>query len=454
VENTNPEQPIEVKGEPITFMASVNNDGATRANVAGTLEGFTLWGVQNNAVSTTETGLPYEYDGDLEAWVNADAPTYDTGDNPVPYYFYAMALGNTPIASNADGYNARNNAAKANAITFENGSSTTTKGSVLINGNDTEETPLLLTGGNFDAKSFTYTMPTQAAPNTNYLDLDKQEDLLVAHNFGTENAGWTTGAVPLQFEHAFSNIELNIAFQVKEWFTYSKNYDWIDGMEPGWFAVIKSFTIHGLKKTGTYTFGTGWSHPDGTGEIKFVFPTGLFIFGASYETPNDDEIVSKYDTNEDNIRRNYEKTLYTPIARGESSVMVIPQEYTPWALGNIENADDECYILVEGEVVKDEISGLLDDWTDQNKEYVIELVRGWALFGGEEEFSLSNSNADLTPKTYISNADPTLHSYYLPFKIANGTKNTLYPNKRYPFYIDLRNLRNDLGEGAIEGINL
>jgi hypothetical protein len=464
VENTNPEQPIEVKGEPITFMASVNNDGATRANVAGTLEGFTLWGVQDNAVSTTETGLTYRYSGVLEAWVKEgeNAPTYDTGDTPVPYYFYAMALGNDPITSNEDGYNASNNAAKANAITFgDDGVSTNTNGEIKIKGTYIENKPLLLTGGNYDAKRFQYTMKTQTS-NASYLDLDNQEDLLVAHSFGdgTSTAGWTTGAVPLSFDHALANIELNLALPQSTWEAgevinnYGFSYDNIT--TSGVFAVVSSITIHGLKKTGTYTFGTGWSDPDGSGEIKLEYPTGLFFFGKFFDLPDDDEYKATV-ISDATERRKYERaTYFTPIVTGEKSIMVIPQAFTPWnKTASIENSSNQCYIEIEAEILYDAATAqeTEEKWTEEREDIVKAWVRNWTLYGGNEPITLEdtyNLSVQMTALTDFGEnpaQKTTINKFYIPFSVSS---NTLLQNKRYKLYIDLYHLLDATGQPALD----
>lgn len=451
VETTIPEQPVEVKGEPISFTATINDGNSTRANVAGTLNGFTLWGVQNNAVSTPTTGLAYAYDGDLNAWVNADAPTYDTGESPVPYYFYAMALGNTPIAPDADGYDASKNAAKANAIEFfNNGRSSNTNGSVVINGDD-----LMLANGDYDDKSFTYTMPVVG--ETSQIDLSAQEDLLVAHNFGTENKGWKTGAVPLQFEHALANIELYLGMPQRKWFTDKNSYDtsYDDAEVLGIFTAIKSITIHGLKKTGTYTFGTGWSNPVDAGDIKIEYPQGLFVYGFYYDTPEDNDVKTLIagDLTE---RRKYERAYYDPIITEEQSIMVIPQTFTPWTTNEtIENSSSNCYIEIEAGIyydattAQDEIVSNEEKWTTTHKTDVERFLRSWSIFGGDD--SPSDDFEENNELLVSLQTQATFAKYYLPLNI--NTANKLMPNKKYKLYIDLFHLFKDNGDTALDYYN-
>lgn len=435
-----PEQPTVVSGDPITFTATMNDDGTTRAAVASNLNGFTLWGVQNGAVSTTETGLAYSYNSTDKTWQAAEAPSYDTGNSPVPYYFYALALGNSQN--------------KANAITFgEDGASTNTAGTVTIKGSDSEETPLLLTGGTYNAKSFTYTMPV----NGNYLELDKQEDLLVAHNFGTENAGWTTGTVPLTFDHALANIELYLGMPQRSWSTDVNGYDTsYDNAEVlGIFTAIKSITIHGLKKTGTYTFGDGWSNPNGTGDIKLEYPQGLFVYGFYYDTPEDSE-KKELIANDLTERRKYERPYYDPIISEEQSIMVIPQTFTPWATSNdIENSSSTCYIEIEAGIYYDvataEDSEVSDagKWTTTHITNVERFLRTWDIFGGSnspsDDFE-ENNNLLVSLQTQAA-----FGKYYLPFNI--NAANTLLQNKKYKLYIDLFHLFKDNGDTALDYYN-
>ena len=92
---------------------------------------------------------------------------------------------------------------------------------------------------NFDegSHSFTYTVPAAVSSQT---------DILVAR---TEVASNYRASIPLAFEHALTAVKFNIGFN----------------------CTVKSLKIEGLKNSGTYTFGEGWSGQSGNAAYEFTF---------------------------------------------------------------------------------------------------------------------------------------------------------------------------------------
>ena len=85
--------------------------------------------------------------------------------------------------------------------------------------------------------SFTYTVPTAVSDQT---------DILVAR---TEVPSNYRSSIPLAFEHALTAVKFNIGFN----------------------CTVKSLKIEGLKNSGTYTFGEGWSERSGNAAYEFTF---------------------------------------------------------------------------------------------------------------------------------------------------------------------------------------
>ena len=92
---------------------------------------------------------------------------------------------------------------------------------------------------NFDesSHSFTYTVPAVVSDQT---------DILVAR---TEVPSNYRSSIPLAFEHALTAVKFNIGFN----------------------CTVKSLKIEGLKNSGTYTFGEGWSEQSGNAAYEFTF---------------------------------------------------------------------------------------------------------------------------------------------------------------------------------------
>lgn len=475
VETTIPEQPVEVKGEPITFTASVNNGNFTRTTVATNLTGFTLWGVKGTSGSEPDFRQAYSYNTTDKVWENEDSPSYETGETPKPFFFYAMALG--------DGTN-------ATAITFgDNGVSESGTINTLNN------TSLLMDATAYNNKSFTYTMPVA----NGVVDLDKQEDLLVAHSFGPStdpNGGWTTGTVNLQFEHALSNMEIKIILPLTTWMTGSYNnysYDGPNAIGAGAFAYIKSIKIYGLKKANTYTFGTGWGNTSVTSNIDSApiaininNGDGMLLFGTTFSTPTDADKRAAMSDEETGAseRFAYEKDDYQAIISSTNSIMAVPQSFTPWALGSIESIPDEnpeCYVEIEGFIMKDAFQAAADtDWNDEDLatagidriQEITSFISQWGNLNSNTEVDLVKRDNDgdmiveeigdyqvmtvLQPLSNViesstnENFVKPLTTFYFPFKVKN---NTLAPGIRYTLYINLANARGDDGQGALQGVN-
>lgn len=443
VENTIPEQPVEVKGEPISFTASVNDDGATRATAATNLTGFTLWGVQGtSAVAPTLSAYKYKAgSGTTEgSWVydGTQQPTYDTGGN---FYFYALAVGDDTDAK---------------AITFEDGASTGINGAISTIATGTIK---LLDDPDsaYNKKKFTYSMPVVKGDT---IDLDKQEDLLVAHNFGDNDGGWSTGTVPLNFVHAFSNFEIKVALPLREYNTGSGQYTAHSLTSPGSMYYIKSITIHGLKRTGTYKFGQGWTDANTNGDIIFTFSPYKLIIGKWYDeaytgeenpenyqheggdNPTEEQIAAN--AAKDKARRVIERRIFETVASSRvdgapyESVMVIPQTFTPWATGSA-ISPNKCYIMVEGFVIN--MSEVIKDYEIPfSAEEIAEATSYFETCGEitNDTGMPEDYDADFGTLGFGDSEDekPIL-STYLPFRTTTAATCTLAPGKRYTFYIDL-----------------
>lgn len=167
---------------------------------------------------------------------------------------------------------------------------------------------------------------------SNVVDLDKQNDLLVAYTSQNEAAGTT---VPLNFRHALASLSIKARFTCKE-SGESTGINW------GASVNIMGIRIIGLKGGGTFTF-----------PATDDYNTTTHRWGTSpWTTEGGTEVV-------------YEKNFDTPIAISaqnhnsgditkttlidHTELMVIPQSYTSWAWTPTEatkTAPANCYVAL------------------------------------------------------------------------------------------------------------
>jgi hypothetical protein len=287
------------------------------------------------------------------------------------------------------------------------------------------------------------------------LDLENQEDLIVAHAFN-DGDGYSKTAVPLTFEHAFSNFEINMALPLQYFETEGGKDEYDYQLDYGTFFYIKSITIHGLVSDGTYTFGSGWTPGDAPGEIKITYPTGRILFGCEFENPT--TVTNDFKNNTNGVRTIYERQWYELIRGGDESIMVIPQEFTPWNPANITSTSmtTGSYIKVEGAVFCDQD---LKNEEDPDKiverqseirdffEKTIGSATNWSSFFEISQglFQYSNTETGFTIMLEaISNSslNAPFEFGYCSFKVNPDTNNKyiLLPNKKYTFYVNLYKL--------------
>lgn len=460
---------VVVNGEPITFTATVNNGtfgngNTTRATVTSALGNFTLWGIEKGKgvegeVTTTTgttdiTGMTFTKDGEGPTWKANVAQAYVPvwGEN-TSWYFYGLAVG-------------------GNALTFDDYGDPTG-----LKGNATLDTDGISESSAYTAKTFTYQMARLDDNVT--LDLANQEDLIVAHAFGgpdpdapstKDSVGFSTGSVPLTFQHAFSNIELYGSFPLRTWDDSGADIFTDGNVGPGTFLFIKSITIHGLKSDNTYTFGSGWGDGGSNkGEITIEYPNGKLIFGPFFYKKEGFDWGDENNPTPLNIVKSYERSEYENLIPDLGSIMVIPQTFVPWQ-GGVEFVDGDCYIEVLGQYFEDAWSaGSYNDangwdshkWDSKQVGYLTDYITSLNLDAttltssvdltiyntngddyeyydtADETFNIENDNARYIDLTAIGETNPyILTNFRLPFKIATGETNTLFPNKKYKLYID------------------
>ena len=312
-------------------------------------------------------------------------------------------------------------------------------------------------------RTFTYTVPTAYADQT---------DLLVGAAIGKQQSN---GDVSIPFYHALARIEKFMVY-----FKQLKANDKIESNNKRCF-LIKSITLKGVKKTGTFTFPTSWSddpatwatatsttNPWSLGATTDDYTIELADFERVGSDPNDPiKIFTEY-TNplstdaSQNIPTGMANTdrggtgvpnyftpnntrIELPIAAGDEGLYLLPQELN----STVTPAAGNTYTITGPYV---EIEGLIftnpDAW-DAVAEYIgyaEDEITGGDDAAAEAYFAAAADEAFTALKqgeygsaavgggicnNYNFTNNTTMSKFACPISV------TLLPNKRYALNIDL-----------------
>ena len=377
----------------VTRAATVDGDVFSADGAA-----FTLYAFQKQTSSFANIfggGAPYSKNDDK--WTGGSWPTGTTGD----CYFYALSSAGAAMP-------------------------------------DEFEAP---SGSSENAVSFTYTLPVGGDDNA--YELDKQEDLLVASN--TE--GKTSGDVALQFSHALANLEIKYIFanQQENWDTNTQmHYDQAVGDNavggPAEFLYVKEISIHGLKNIGKYTYGNGWtiddSAVDGVIKATSIGDDG-FVYPTAYSKALDKEGTNTYKSK--TAARAVERELYSDILL-DNSLMVIPQNFTPWDPSSDINLSTDAYIAITCYVANlDTHANLSDAYVPFTADEKAAIKTWWATASDPEDLDdYDNGTVEIS-----ASADGMV-TYYIPLGAA-GVLEEFAANQKYVLYLDLNKMRQSNG---------
>lgn len=449
---------VVVNQSPFTFNVSVNegtfNDGKTTRATALTgnalstaFTGFSMFAIEELKTSPTSEAVSkyktyvgesdfsgaFSYEDDVWKYTGATWPdpndnTINPGYYPGKSYFYAVSFAGK--AGNATGINSANLKLSNTATTLVNDND--------VNSENKGFNPITSP----DDIAFYYEMDIDQNDDSK-IDLSKQEDVLVA----SYTTGATSGEIPLEFSHAFANVEVKyiLPAQNDNWGLndQTNEYNFVDWQPstkingPGHFMYVDYIAIHGLKRAGIYNFKTGWAAVDDTevlvkknleGDARIITPT-------FYQDKIEDMTPYTYG-DPDKKLRDKKREFYTDLFVGESSLMIIPQSVTKleWEgnLGDEITNTKSGYIEVHGYPVLNYDNYAGRTYTSQ----MIDNIKS-DLFDELGEWKFAGQGVYLSDPNGIGG---TLYSVYIPFSI------TFEANQKYVLWVDLSNLKENNGD--------
>ena len=279
-------------------------------------------------------------------------------------------------------------------------------------------------------KYLDYAMPTSGSQ----VDITKQVDLMAAYTPGiAKNA-----PVALNFKHILSNIEIKVLLTDAMWNPTAKRFDNVDDTqwafdEASWF-YISYIIIHGLKANGQYTFSNGtWTTSGDAVDIKipidkFFYFHDLRQIANEYKDAHgltDEELV--------NYHREIEHSVYDDALVDANSIMVIPQQGTPWDYLAAPTSSD-CCVEVYGvscsandESIVDQAAHEAAIRSHMNADGTWKVDEdGWGTYWNADEFGALYFGNEY-PAT--DEEGPGLSGYYqLSTKFEPGKKYTIWLN--------------------------
>ena len=278
-------------------------------------------------------------------------------------------------------------------------------------------------------KYLDYAMPTSGSQ----VDITKQVDLMAAYTPGiAKNA-----PVALNFKHILSNIEIKVLLTDAMWNPTAKRFDNVDDTqwrfdEDSWF-YISYIIIHGLKANGQYTFSNGtWTTSGDAVDIKipidkFFYFHDLRQIANEYKDAHgltDEELV--------NYHTEIEHSVYDDALVDANSIMVIPQQGTPWDYLAAPTSSD-CCVEVYGvscsanEPIVDQAAHEAAIRSHMNADGTWKVdEKGWGTYWYADEFGNLYFGNEY-PAT--DEEGPGLSGYYqLSTKFEPGKKYTIWLN--------------------------
>ena len=290
--------------QPIRFTVTIDNGDITRAQRI-TKDNFTeyqVWATNGNTKRPWLHASTIEGMFDNNVWKEtSNTATWDNLTDKVNT--------NAFFALSADGGN----------MTLANAGVTLTE---LANNDNVDSNQEVAA-----EKYLDYSMPTTGS----LIDLDKQVDIMAAYTSGiAKNA-----AVPLNFQHILSNIEIKALVTDAMWNSDTHQFDNVDDTQfpfdqDTWF-YIRYIVIHGLKAEGQYKFSDGtWTTSGDAVDIKI--PVDKFFYYHDLSVAANEFRAANGGTNAvvEEHRMEIEHSVYDDVVVGANSIMVIPQQVTPW----------------------------------------------------------------------------------------------------------------------------
>ena len=391
--------------QPIRFTVTIDNGDITRAQRI-TKDNFTeyqVWATNGNTKRPWLHASTIEGMFDNNVWKEtSNTATWDNLTDKVNT--------NAFFALSADGGN----------MTLANAGVTLTE---LANNDNVDSNQEVAA-----EKYLDYSMPTTGS----LIDLDKQVDIMAAYTSGiAKNA-----AVPLNFQHILSNIEIKALVTDAMWNSDTHQFDNVDDTQfpfdqDTWF-YIRYIVIHGLKAEGQYKFSDGtWTTSGDAVDIKI--PVDKFFYYHDLSVAANEFRAANGGTNAvvEEHRMEIEHSVYDDVVVGANSIMVIPQQVTPWdysVLPATAPTSNDCCIEVFGVACS---AG--DPITDQAAHEAV--IRSYMLANGKWGGSY-NTDLDNYGTLYWGNEYPDqkedgqeLSGYFkLSTKFEAGKKYTIWLN--------------------------
>jgi hypothetical protein len=368
--------PVPAKGTPMTVTVSDGSGDATRYTNTTTdnIAYFQMWAYNTTNVSDQVMqidGLMFSKTAANNTKFtnsNANWPTNNTD----PCFFYAVS----------------ENVNTGDDVMKENFEATGTGTSI--------------------APKITYSLPTTTgivqryygnamleSEETTVVDVDNTKDFLVCTS--TNNGNGITEAVngsnlSLAFDHALADLEIAARFTSYE---YTPSVPAVNMQIPEDAKIIINYiAIHGLKRTGTYNFNTGWTSTLADEVVYLYTPDDPVVVEAQYATTGSAAIPIV-------------RTSIVPAGK----LLIIPQSFTPWPADEDANDDD------------------LDGGGGSGYAYV------------EVNFTCEGFGSAAPDDVYDDNGDDDTVSGFFPLNITNnafvkGKKHKLLLNLNYMLYAD------------------